>query len=91
MRKGAKIVGSSVGNIPVLECPFCGACAAYNAAMPWCASCQVEYFLSHKVDPIGGRKRYIFDDKRKTERFAFAKAVNAAGGMRMGAVTKKEP
>jgi len=42
----------------------------------WCSGCFTEWYK------IG--ERYIFDDKRKTPRFAWAKAIQKSGGIRMG-------
>ncbi len=67
-----------------LTCPFCNAGTVENPTMPWCAACRVEYYEAKTEDPETGRRRFVFDNKRKTERFAFAKALNAAGGMRIG-------
>ena len=61
----------------------CGQQQAVNATMPWCCKCVVEY----DVRPAFVRLR----PDRKTERFAFAKALNATGGVRLAsAKTKKE-
>jgi len=88
VKKFGTITGWALA-FPELECPFCGARTVYNQAMPWCTACGVEYYVSRKDDPVTGRTRYVFDNKRKTQRFAFAKAVIASGGVRMGRVTRR--
>ena len=67
----------------VLKCPFCEARTTVNPTMPWCGNCFVEYYRG-KPDPRTGGVRWVFDDKRKTPRFAWAKALGKAGGMRLG-------
>lgn len=61
-------------------CPFCGHLVTILLAdnMPWCVGCRVEWYRSRDGE------RIIFDDRRKTERFALAKAMNAAGGVIIG-------
>lgn len=70
----------------VLACPFCGEQTTENPTMPWCSNraCLVEYRRA-RPDPETGSPRFAFDDRRKTARFALAKAVMAAGGVRVGA------
>lgn len=77
-KRAAKIVDWALC-YPVLLCPFCKQRTTYNDAMPWCSNraCLVEYSQR-------GR-RIVFDDARKTPRFALAKAFMAAGGVRIGA------
>jgi hypothetical protein len=67
-------------------CPICGARGhrreqALNESMPWCATCGCEY----RVTPRGA----TFDQSLKTERFAWGKAVNLAGGIKLGGGRKK--
>jgi hypothetical protein len=83
MKKYASPIGYALC-FAQLKCPFCGATTVENPTMPWCASCQVEYYESRRPDPATGRRRFVFDSKRKTERFAWGKALNASGGMRIG-------
>jgi hypothetical protein len=85
MKKVAKVTGRELCYL-VLECPFCQSSTTENPTMPWCVNCRTEYYEGREDSETGGR-RIVFDDKRKTPRFAFAKALNAAGGMRIG---KKE-
>ncbi len=59
-------------------CPFCGSAVAWINALTWCGNCYVEFYQ----DKQG---RVVFDDERRTARFAFAKAVNKAGGFRLSA------
>lgn len=54
----------------------CGQHQAINETMPWCCKCVVEYDVN--------RATVTLRPDRKTERFAFAKALNASGGMRLG-------
>ena len=70
----------------VLTCPFCRERTVENPTMPWCSNsaCLVEYYESRTVCPLTGRRRFVFDNKRKTPRFAMAKAVMASGGIRIG-------
>ena len=58
----------------------CGRRQAINETMPWCCKCVVEY----DVNPASVRLR----PERKTARYAFAKALNATGGVRLGADSK---
>lgn len=57
----------------------CGQRQAVNETMPWCCKCVVEYNVN--------RVSVTLRPDRKTERFAFAKALNASGGMRLGRET----
>ncbi len=79
MKKKARIVGRTIGNLAVMICPFCGYRDTQNRTMPWCVGCRVEYreLTSEAIQ---------YDTKLKTGRFAWAKAFNAAGGMRIGSV-----
>jgi hypothetical protein len=54
----------------------CGQPQAVNEVMPWCCKCVVEYDVN--------QASVTLRPDRKTERFAFAKALNATGGMRLG-------
>ena len=67
----------------VMGCPFCSARTVANPAMPWRVNCHVEYYEG-KDDPMTDARRIVFDDKRKTPRYAWGKAFNAAGGMKIG-------
>lgn len=59
-------------------CPFCPDRReqALNEAMPWYASCGCEYKITDKGA--------TFDQELKTPRYAFGKALNLAGGMKIG-------
>lgn len=59
-----------------VECPFCGRLCDRFSALSWCSGCFVEWYRDRKG-------RYVFDDRRKTPRFAVAKAVNKAGGVKI--------
>ena len=83
MKRHAVAIGYALC-FAVMECPFCHARTVENPTMPWCARCQVEYYRARRPDPATGRARFVFDDARKTDRFAWGKALNAAGGVRMG-------
>lgn len=50
-------------------CPFCETPCDRYTELRWCIGCYVEY------SPKG-----LFDDQKKTERFAWAKALNKSGG-----------
>lgn len=70
----------------VMVCPFCRYRNTENPNMPWCSNpaCLVEYYRARLPDPKSGARRFVFDTKRKTERFAWAKAIMGAGGVRIG-------
>jgi hypothetical protein len=67
----------------IMNCPFCGVQTTQNDTMPWCVACRVEYQPASDC-PRTGKNRFRFDDRLKTPRYAFAKALNAAGGMKIG-------
>lgn len=69
MKKRAKI---STASRLHWVCPFCGGLCDRITELRWCSKCFVEY-------SAGG----TFDDAKKTERFAFAKAVMKSGGARI--------
>lgn len=58
-------------------CPFCGEHCDRTASLTWCSGCYVEWYKSRNGD-------FVFDTKRKTERFAFAKALCKSGGAKIG-------
>lgn len=70
-----KIPTTQHGPVRSFTC-VCGQHQAVNETMPWCCKCVVEY----KVN----RLSVTLLPDRKTERFAFAKALNASGGVRLG-------
>lgn len=57
----------------------CGQRQAVNKTMPWCCKCVVEYAVNHASVRLC--------PERKTERYAFAKALNATGGVRLSGKT----
>ena len=59
-------------------CPYCPDRReqALNEFMPWCATCGCEY----RITPRGA----TFDPNLKTPRYAWGKALNLAGGIRLG-------
>lgn len=63
-------------------CPFCPdhRQQALNENMPWCSTCGCEY----KITSRGA----TFDQSLKTPRYAWGKALNLAGGVRIGKVAK---
>ena len=80
MRKWVR--GRSKGIGFYVVCPFCpDREQALNEAMPWCASCGCEY----RITPCGA----TFDQALKTPRFALGKALNLAGGIKIG--QRKDP
>jgi hypothetical protein len=81
MKKQAKIVGRALC-YRILICPFCGQQTTENEAMPWCVNCRTEYYES--TNRKTGESRLMFDDKRKTPRFALGKALNVCSGIRIG-------
>ena len=62
-------------------CPFCGYEVTWLTKMTWCAGCYTEFTVRHARD---GELMVTFDDKLKTDRFAWAKALAKAGGVRFG-------
>ena len=67
----------------IMTCPFCNAETVQNDTMPWCVACRCEYRPA-KDCPRTGRTRFRFDTALKTPEYAFAKVLNATGGMRIG-------
>lgn len=61
-----------------VTCPFCSAPVDYFTALTWCGTCFVEWYKNRAG-------KVVFDDERKTERFAFAKAVCKSGGAKIAA------
>jgi hypothetical protein len=61
-----------------MTCPFCGFATTWMSEMRWCGDCFVEWY------PTRDGTGYIFDTLRKTPRFALAKAIGKAGGVRFG-------
>lgn len=60
-----------------IRCPFCGFDTTWITEMRWCANCYVEWYRRRDGE-------IVFDTNRKTPRFAFAKALGKAGGVRFG-------
>jgi hypothetical protein len=73
--KGPRIATTRDGPFRYFTCT-CGQVQAINETMPWCCKCVVEYDVN--------RVSVTLRPDRKTPRFAFAKALNASGGMRLG-------
>jgi len=82
MKKVAKITGRALC-YDVLECPICEARTVVNENMPWCATCGTEYYHG-RDDRKTGARRWVFDTKRKTPQYAWGKALNLSGGIRIG-------
>jgi hypothetical protein len=60
-------------------CPFCEFPTTTFTEMTWCGGCFVEWYRTRSGS-------VMFDTERKTPRFAFAKALGKAGGVRFGTV-----
>lgn len=65
-------------------CPFCPDRReqALNACMPWCSTCGCEY----RITPLGA----TFDQSLKSPRYAWGKALNLSGGVRIGKQTRSK-
>lgn len=76
MKKWVRGVRKGIGIF--VPCPFCldHRETALNESMPWCVACGCEY----KITPRGA----TFDQALKTPRYAWGKALNLSGGMRIG-------
>ena len=61
-----------------LVCPFCGFYVDWMTELRWCSGCFVEWFRDGE--------NYVFDDQRKTPRFALAKALQRSGGASIGKI-----
>lgn len=72
-----KVAESDPGSHLHVVCPFCGFAQTWLTEMKWCGGCYVEFYEDRQG-------RTVFDDKRKTPRFAFAKALGRAGGCQIG-------
>lgn len=59
-----------------VACPFCQNYQALNKTMPWCSTCGCEYRVT--------RNGAVFDQSLKTQRYAWGKALNLAGGIKIG-------
>lgn len=77
MKRRAKVSPQSRLHV---VCPFCGVLCDKVTQLTWCAGCYVEYYQSRAGN-------IVFDDQRKTPRFAVAKAFMRAGGARIGKVS----
>jgi len=80
MKKKAK--RSTVSRLHIV-CPFCGQLVDWITELTWCGNCYVEWYETRSGV-------FIFDDKRKTERFIWAKAICKSGGMRIGPVEEDD-
>ncbi len=76
MKRWVRATRLGIGHFVI--CPFCPdhRQQALNELMPWCSTCGCEY----RITPRGAR----FDQALKTERYAWGKAINLAGGMKLG-------
>ena len=72
MKRKAKHIGPNL-----VECPFCGLPNDSQTALRWCSKCGTEWYRNRDGD-------VVFDDLRKTRRFAWGKALNKAGGVSFG-------
>lgn len=74
-RRWVKGTWRGIGRFVV--CPFCpDREQALSETMPWCSTCGCEY----KITARGA----TFDPALKTPRYAWGKALNLAGGVRIG-------
>ena len=62
-----------------VECPFCGCLCDRNATLTWCVNCYCEYYKNRKGE-------VVFDNRRKTPRFAVAKTLAKSGGFGLGKI-----
>jgi hypothetical protein len=67
-----------------VRCPFCDFLNAWPTPYAWCGQCYVEYYKARSGD-------VVFDTLRKTPRFAIAKALGKAGGMKLGDARIDDP
>lgn len=84
MRKRVRLTREGIGWY--CTCPVCGHPQATNENMPWCSKCGTEYNPTMLVFS-NGRVRYlyvVFDTELKTPKYAWGKALNRAGGVRIG-------
>jgi len=58
-------------------CPFCEAYVDVMTYLKWCGQCGCEWYHNRNGD-------VIFDTNRKTPRFAWGKAVQKSGGIKIG-------
>ena len=66
-----------------IKCPFCDNPCDRSAALAYCSGCYVEYYKDEDGE-------VIFDTKRKTSKFAIAKALNKAGGLTFGNIKEDD-
>lgn len=60
-----------------VTCPFCGYLCDRTTNLTWCSNCFCEWYINKKGD-------FIFDNQRKTIRFALAKSIQRSGGVKFG-------
>lgn len=60
-------------------CPFCDYPTDAMTSLTWCGNCGVEWYRRRDG-------QIVFDDKRKTPRLAWGKAVQQSGGVSLGAI-----
>lgn len=71
-----KLAKQSESRFHVL-CPFCNFAVDRTAAIQFCGGCYTEFYRN-KDEEI------VFDSKRKSDKYIWAKALMKAGGMKIG-------
>lgn len=76
MRKWVRATWKGIGQFAF--CPYCPDRGeqALNEIMPWCSTCGCEYRIT--------ARGATFDQSLKTERYAWGKALNLSGGVKLG-------
>lgn len=72
----ARIASQSLGRFA--RCPYCQFDVEISNPIAYCAGCHVEY------DVLSNEGVVIFDQKKRTPKYAWAKAIASAGGARIG-------
>ena len=67
----------------LVACPFCGHRCDRLVRVSWCSGCYVEYYVRDDG-------KTVFDNAQRTDRLAFGKALQKAGGIRIGAVARPD-
>lgn len=89
MRKRAKLKREGIGWF--CDCPICGHNFAVNETMPWCSKCGTEHGEQKTFEDRYATYSYqyvTFDTEKKTPRYAWGKALNLSGGIRIGSNKK---
>jgi formylmethanofuran dehydrogenase subunit B len=73
MREIAKLHPASYLHV---ICPFCGTLCDKTTALTWYSGCFCEYYKSKSG-------KVIFDTIKNTPRFAWGKAIQKSGGVRI--------